>query len=182
MTTKTNKSVIQSFSDEITSKATHVTKRDTKLKDDDIDTVCELVMQNVTSTQIAKELKVGLSTFYKWLDSDKDRKLAYAYARNKAAKSIEDYALELLVNAKDNFEVSKAHAIAQFAKWRASKYDASSYGEKVTHEVNGAIDNTIEIVFKKADAVAHDNVIDVTHTHTPALNKEQHTHTHDDNK
>lgn len=82
-------------------------------------------------TEIAKDLGVGRSTLLAWLASDKERAQRSMDARRLSAAAFDDMALQLLLDAKDAIEVTRAREIASHLRWRASKMDVAQYGNKV---------------------------------------------------
>lgn len=81
------------------------------------------------------------TTFYKWLENDKN--LAEYYARAKADQSdfLVDEALDIADNAKD---YNKARLQVDTRKWIASKLKAKKYGDKIQADVDTSL--TVKLV------------------------------------
>lgn len=133
-----------------------------KLPEFDIDYICNQLVDGNTLISIAKYYSCAYHTLHNYINADNDRSARCTRARIESARAVEELATEMLMSATDNFEVNKANAIASFSKWRLSKINPAMYGEKVTHEMLGHVDNAITITFVKSDDALLSKPLDIT--------------------
>ncbi len=96
-----------------------------------IDAICERLKAGESITKIAASLGVGKTAVLTWLSADSDRSAQARNSRSDAAMMYDERAEELIEDAKDPFQLAKAREQAQHLRWRASKVNPASYGDKV---------------------------------------------------
>jgi len=123
------------------------------LNETGIEQICEWITEGVSYRDIAKRLGISLGSFTWWIDGDKERSHACACAREVAAQTYDELALEVIEDAADPFELSKAKEMAVHYRWRAKAANPKRYGDKVTQETvgagGGAIQHEMTVKFVK---------------------------------
>jgi uncharacterized protein (DUF2237 family) len=113
------------------------------LNDVGIHQICEWITEGVSYRNIAKRLDISLGSFTWWIDGDKERSHACACAREVAAQTYDEMALEVIEEAEDQFALSKAKEMAVHYRWRAKAANPKRYGDKVQTELSGAVAHTL---------------------------------------
>lgn len=113
------------------------------LNDVGIKQVCEWITEGVSYRDIAKRLDISLGSFTWWIDGDKERSHACASAREVAAQTYDEMALEVIEDAQDQFALSKAKEMAVHYRWRAKAANPKRYGDRTQTEVSGSINMTL---------------------------------------
>lgn len=103
-----------------------------------IDAICERIRNNDSITTVAKSIGVDQGSLRYWIAQDVSRSARAREARALTAAACDDDALQLIADAADPFELSKAREAAQHLRWRASKIAPKEYGDKL--QVGGAED------------------------------------------
>jgi AcrR family transcriptional regulator len=106
------------------------------LNETGINQICEWITEGVSYRDIAKRLGISLGALTWWIDGKPERSHACACAREVAAQTYDEMALEVIESAADPFELSKAKEMAVHYRWRAKAANPKRYGEKqqVTHD------------------------------------------------
>lgn len=93
-----------------------------------------------TLTSIANSLGLkSVNTLLKWIASNEERSARAREARVAGSAMYDEMAQSAIESATDPFSLAKARELAQHFRWRASKLDPGSYGDKV--QVDGAINH-----------------------------------------
>lgn len=103
-----------------------------------LEKIVEMITEGKAYRYIARELGVGTSRLVAWIDVDAERAQACARARLLAAQAFEELAAEVIEDASDMFELSKAKELASHYRWRAKAANPKYYGDKV--DVNATMD------------------------------------------
>lgn len=101
-----------------------------------IDAILELIVEGWTYRQIAAKYEVGVARLCAWFAADTERSHACMRAREASAQAHEEAAEEEIVNAQDQFELSKAKELAIHRRWRAKMVNPRMYGERQQIDVN----------------------------------------------
>jgi hypothetical protein len=106
------------------------------LNETGIEQICEWIAEGVSYRDITKKLGISLGALTWWIDGTPERSRACACAREVAAQTYDEMALEVIEGAADPFELSKAKEMAVHYRWRAKAANPKRYGEKqqVTHD------------------------------------------------
>lgn len=96
-----------------------------------IDGLCKRLQAGESVTAIAQDLQIGKTTLLEWIALDPDRSARAREARSAAAAMYDEMAEQGLLEAADPFELAKAKERAHHLRWRASKVNPNSYGDKV---------------------------------------------------
>lgn len=95
------------------------------------DILCERIVAGETLTAIAKSLKTTVQSLAYWIAADVSRSARVREARIAAAGSYSDLALQAINEAGEPFELARARELAQHYRWKASKADPRTYGDKL---------------------------------------------------
>jgi hypothetical protein len=96
-----------------------------------IDEVAERLMGGETQTSVAAVIGVSQATLINWIASDPERSARAREARIAAARTFDDMAEQVLLNALDTFGLAKARELASHYRWKAAKANPREYGEKI---------------------------------------------------
>jgi hypothetical protein len=107
--------------------------------------IFSLIRAGEMLSAIADKFKVDRTTFFEWLDADKERSVRAREARAKASSAWDEKAERGIANATDAFELAKAKELAHHYRWRASKIAPKLYGDKVQTEVTGVDGGPLQI-------------------------------------
>lgn len=97
---------------------------------DAIDLLCKRIESGESYRGIARSFGIDDSTLREWIGQDAPRSARASASRRLAAAAYDELALEGLENAGDPFELAKAREAAQHLRWRASKVNPASYGDR----------------------------------------------------
>lgn len=101
-----------------------------------IDWVCDQLLDLRMLTDIAREAGVGLSTLTAWIAATPERSARVREARRLAADAWVEKAEQVVVDAKNGFELQRARELAHHYRWKASKI-SPAYNDKVVQEHTG---------------------------------------------
>lgn len=110
-----------------------------------IDWLCDQITEGATQREICAELEIGLASLGRWIASKPEHSARVREARISAARVFEEKAGQVIEDAADPFELSKAKELAHHYRWKAAKASPKEYGEK-TETVLTA---TVELVSKE---------------------------------
>lgn len=96
-----------------------------------IDALCERIIAGESQTAIAKSIGVSIATLFNWISRDSERSARARDARRTAAGSFADMAVQVLSDASDVFELTKARELASHYRWQASKANPKEFGDKI---------------------------------------------------
>lgn len=96
-----------------------------------VEWLCDRLVDGDTQTQICRKLKIGIASLGRWVVADADRSARVREARIAAARAYDDKAETVLRGARNVFGLAKAKELAHHYRWKASKADPKSYGEKI---------------------------------------------------
>jgi hypothetical protein len=102
-----------------------------------VDHVIERVLEGQPLRLAIAEAGVGVTTFNKWLQSDKDAATSYARATELRADLLADEALHLADGAGDPAKVRNQMTIRQ---WLAGKLNGKRYGDRIDLNVTQTLD------------------------------------------
>lgn len=94
--------------------------------------LCSRIINGETLTAIANSLDTGVATLTDWIAVNAKRSARVREARITAASSYDDLALQSIRAANNPFELAKARDEAHHLRWRASKYNPRTFGERTT--------------------------------------------------
>lgn len=119
-----------------------------KLDDIGIESICAMIMDDMSYGDIADELNIPKRTLVDWIDVDSARSAKAKQARVKSAAICDLLALRALKEIDDDATsaaVTRQREIAHHYRWRAKTRNPREYGEKmeITNEVG---ERTIEQV------------------------------------
>lgn len=115
---------------------------------------------NSLRTTLKREGMPTSTTFYEWIDSDKEKALHYARACEKRADSIFEEILEIadessndilsfeigegIISEKvDHENIQRSRLRVDARKWMLGKMNPKKYGEKIQQEHSGEVTQTI---------------------------------------
>ena len=107
--------------------------------------VAEWIADGKSYREIARTAEVGLGSLCLWIDAEPERSHACARAREDSAQSFEHQAQEFILDAGDQFELSKAKELAIHLRWRAKVNNPRRYGDKVQTELTGANGGPVQV-------------------------------------
>jgi len=96
-----------------------------------IEALCEKLIAGDSQTKIAQDIGVSIATLSNWIAADAERSARAREARIAAARSFDEMAEQVLLNAKDGFGLAKARELASHYRWKASKSNPREYGDKI---------------------------------------------------
>ncbi|MBT2322536.1 hypothetical protein J7E62_09280 [Variovorax paradoxus] len=99
-----------------------------------VEWLCDKLTAGETQTEIVKGLGIGIATLGRWIASDADRSARVREARVSAARTYAEQAETVLKGARNPFALAKAKELAHHYRWKASKSDPGSFGEKLEIE------------------------------------------------
>jgi len=91
------------------------------LESEGIDSICEMVIEGSSYTEIARNIGVSVALLSTWIATDPERSARAREARIFSARTFDDKAIEVIKEAKDQFELTKARELASHYRWKASK-------------------------------------------------------------
>ena len=109
-----------------------------------MDLIVTMILNCESMTAIATHFKISKATLINFVYSTPDYSARMFDARKQAALIWEEKAEDIIQQAADPFELTKARELAHHYRWRASKIAPHQYGDKIQAEVSG--DVTIELV------------------------------------
>ena len=114
-----------------------------------MDDVIAEIQAGHTLTAIARKMGVARSKLLVWIEEDDDRSARVREARRRAAWAWDELAEDVIRNAADPLELSRAKELAHHYRWRASKIAPREYGDKV--ELSGSVEMTLAQRLKALD-------------------------------
>lgn len=109
-----------------------------KLNPNDIDLICEMVLDGKTWQQIADHFKTPKSTLYDFVSKNPEFSAREKLARQLSADTYAEEAKSLLLACPaDRDEVARLREIAQHWRWMASKRNPKNYGDKMDVTTQG---------------------------------------------
>lgn len=126
----------------------------TKLDALGIDTVCERIEAGESVGAIADALGIPKRTMWDWIDADSARSARVRASREKSAEAEDDKAEAVLAGltaASTPAEVARARELASHYRWRASKRNPKTYGDKLDLNHSGKVDLTDDQVATRLD-------------------------------
>lgn len=117
----------------------------TKLDAIGIDSVCERIEAGESVGAIADSLGIPKRTMWDWVDADGARSARVRASREKSAEAEDDKAEAVLAGltaASTPAEVARARELASHYRWRASKRNPKTYGDKLDLNHSGKIEMT----------------------------------------
>lgn len=97
---------------------------------------CDLILEGHSCRGIAQRMGISLGSMNYWIESDVDRSQACAKAREAAAQTYDEIAVELIEQAQDQFALAKAKELAVHYRWRAKAINPRKYGDKLQSDMN----------------------------------------------
>lgn len=101
-----------------------------------IDWVCDQLLELRMLTEIARDAAVGLSTLSSWIAASPERSARVRDARRLAAEAWVERAEQVVLDAKNGFELQRARELAHHYRWKASKI-SPQFNDKVVQEHTG---------------------------------------------
>ena len=95
-----------------------------------IDWYCEQIVSGKNMLTVAKLAGVSPRSVYRWLAADPSRLTQSNEARMISAESFDNLAELGIRDAKSDFQLEKAKALAPHLRWRAAKIAAKTYGDR----------------------------------------------------
>ena len=126
----------------------------TKLDALGIDTVCERIEAGESVGAIADSLGIPKRTMWDWIDVDGARSARVRASREKSAEAEDDKAEAVLAVLKADStpaEVARARELASHYRWRASKRNPKTYGDKLDLNHSGKVELSDEQVATRLD-------------------------------
>ena len=101
-----------------------------------VDGICEFISEGLTLTAIAQQIGVSIGSLIGWIEAEPERSARVREARSASARIWDEKAVEVIEDAADPFELTKARELAQHYRWRASKTAPREYGDRQQIDVN----------------------------------------------
>lgn len=105
--------------------------------------LCEWIIDGRSYRDMSGELGISVGALHHWLNAKDERVHACARARELAAQSFDEKAMETIESAADPFELAKARELATHYRWRAKAVNPKKYGDKQQVDVSGGFDVTL---------------------------------------
>jgi len=112
-----------------------------------MDEVARLIADGVPLTEIAKRAGVTDGGLLTWIEADAERSARARAVRQSTARMWDERAADVIGQAADPFELSKAKELAHHYRWRASKIAPRDYGDRIQADVGGGVTLTIKSEF-----------------------------------
>lgn len=112
-----------------------------------MDEVARLIADGVPLTEIAKRAGVTDGGLLTWIEADAERSACARAVRQSTARMWDERAADVIGQAADPFELSKAKELAHHYRWRASKIAPRDYGDRIQADVGGGVTLTIKSEF-----------------------------------
>lgn len=109
-----------------------------------MDSIVTMILNCESMTAIALSFGISKATLINFVYSTPDHSARMFDARKQAALIWEEKAEEVIQQAADPFELTRARELAHHYRWRASKIAPHQYGDKIQAEHTGGV--TIELV------------------------------------
>ncbi len=119
-----------------------------------IEAICARLIDGASFDEIAREHGVTHSALSQWLGSEPNRSARALAARAQAAELWDRKGEEVIRQAADPFEMSRAKELAHHYRWRAAKVAAKTYVDHAKVEVTGAGGGPVGIVQYSAEQLA----------------------------
>jgi len=81
-------------------------------------------------TEVARLARTSIGTLIVWLDRDVERSARAREAREQSARYWDEQASQVVADAKNQLELSRARELAHHYRWRASKIARRQYGDR----------------------------------------------------
>ena len=104
-----------------------------------MDEVARLIADGVPLTEIAKRAGVTDGGLLTWLEADPERSARARAVRQATARMWDERAGDVIQQAANPFELSKAKELAHHYRWRASKIAPRDYGDRIQADVGGGV-------------------------------------------
>ncbi len=108
-----------------------------------LEALCDWITEGRSYRDIAKDLGISLGSLTWWIDGAEERSQACARARELAAQTFDELAIETIESASDPFELAKAREIATHYRWRAKAVNPRRYGDKQQVDLKGDMNVTL---------------------------------------
>lgn len=105
--------------------------------------LCDWITEGRSYREMSQELGISVGALHHWLNAKDERVHACARARELAAQSFDEKAMETIESAGDPFELAKARELAVHYRWRAKAVNPKKYGDKQQVDVSGGLDVTL---------------------------------------
>ena len=112
-----------------------------------MDEVARLIADGVPLREIAKRAGVTDGGLLTWIEADAERSARARAVRQSTARMWDERAADVIGQAADQFELSKAKELAHHYRWRASKIAPRDYGDRIQADVGGGVTLTIKSEF-----------------------------------
>jgi hypothetical protein len=99
-----------------------------------IDAICADILHPYPMRAIAESIGVSQGSLIAWIGAAPERSARAREARAQTAQMWDAKATEVIEEAGDQFELSRAKELAHHYRWRASKIAPREYGDKITQE------------------------------------------------
>lgn len=113
------------------------------------DAFCERVVKGESVGEIADSLDMARQTVWNWIEADVGRSARVRKCLESSAHAYDEMACQVLKDLKSDStqaDVSRARELASHYRWRASKRNPKTYGDKLDLNHSGKIDLTDEQV------------------------------------
>ena len=144
-----------------------------------IESVIEQVLDGKPLREAIAYAGIGITTFNKWLQSDKEAATSYVRATELRADLLADEALHLADGDGDPAKVRNQMTIRQ---WLAGKLNGKKYGERIDLNVTQTLDISATLIEARArlvlpprdqQTIEDAQVVDsITHSHPRALDNQ----------
>lgn len=104
-----------------------------------IEAICAAILEPMPMRAIAEKLGVSQGSLIAWVAAEPERSARVKEARTLTAQMWDDKSTQVIEDAKDQFELSRAKELAHHYRWRASKIAPREYGDKIQTEHSGAV-------------------------------------------
>lgn len=101
--------------------------------------IIELMRSGEGYRSIAHRYDVSIGLLAAWVAQNDERSQACARARAESADQCDEEAEQLLRDAADPFELTKARELAVHLRWRAKSRNPKVYGDRIQQEHSGEL-------------------------------------------
>lgn len=120
----------------------------------DIETVCDMIVEGNSMGQIAKASGCSLANLTRWIELDSERSARAKDARVLAARYWDEQAEQVIKDASNALEVTKARELASHYRWRAKAIAPRDYGDRQQVDMTATVKTVTQMTDDELMAIA----------------------------
>lgn len=120
----------------------------------DIEKVCDMIVEGNSMGQIAKASGCSLANLIRWIELDAERSARAKDARVLAARYWDEQAEQVIKDASNALEVTKARELASHYRWRAKAIAPRDYGDRQQVDMTATVKTVTQMTDDELMAIA----------------------------